>query len=598
MDRVENPASEFLKRRFHPSRREFLEGAARVLAFAGLSGRVAALPALAGRSPVTQSSLTQSSVAPVPLVPFEEVPLSLSGITWAHSSGKSPSKYLPETTGAGCAFLDYDNDGWMDIYLVNSGKCDFFDPAPLLRNALYRNNHDGSFTDVTEKAGVAAGGYGQGVAVGDYDGDGFPDLYVTQYGRSILYHNNGDGTFTDVTERAGVAAPGWGSSAVWFDYDNDGKLDLFVCQFVEFSKAKHKDCGTGEDGKHGYCIPHLYQPTPSWLFRNNGDGTFTDVSKASGIASHLGKAWGAVAADLDNDGRMDLFVANDTVANFLFMNRGGGHFEEIGLQAGVAYSAEGRPRSGMGVDAADFNEDGWPDLFVANIDREMYSLYQNNHDETFDDQAGVAGIAAATRLMSGWGLKFFDYDNDGNLDLFLANGNPDDLIESVHSQVKYREPLLLFHNTGKGFQNVSGQSGPVFLKSLSARGMAIGDFDNDGAVDVLISVNDAVPLLLRNRAAEGHHWLGVRLVGKNCNRDAVGARITYQAGDLKRSRIKVGGGSYLSSHDPRIVLGVGTRPKIDWLEVKWPRPSAAVQRFTEVPIDRYISIVEGEPKWK
>ena len=588
MDRVENPSSEFLKRRFHPSRREFLEGATRVLAFAGLSGWVAALPASAGRS----------SVAPVPLVPFEEVPLSLSGITWTHSSGKSSSKYLPETTGAGCAFLDYDNDGWMDIYLVNSGKCDFFDPAPPLRNALYRNNRDGSFTDVTEKAGVAAGGYGQGVAVGDYDGDGFPDLYVTQYGRSILYHNNGDGTFTDVTERAGVAAPGWGSSAVWFDYDNDGKLDLFVCQFVEFSKAKHKDCGTGEDGKHGYCIPHLYQPTPSWLFHNNGDGTFTDVSKVSGIAGHLGKAWGAVATDLDNDGRMDLFVANDTVANFLFMNRGGGHFEEIGLQAGVAYSAEGRPRSGMGVDAADFNEDGWPDLFVANIDREMYSLYQNNHDETFDDQAGVAGIAAATRLMSGWGLKFFDYDNDGNLDLFLANGNPDDLIESIHSQVKYREPLLLFHNTGKGFQNVSAQSGPVFVKSLSARGMAIGDFDNDGAVDVLISVNDAAPLLLRNQAAVGHHWLGVRLVGKNCNRDAVGARITYQAGDLKRSRIRVGGGSYLSSHDPRIVLGIGTRPKIDWLEVKWPKPSAAVQRFTEVPIDRYISIVEGEAKWK
>jgi len=585
---VEKPLSEFLNRRFRASRRDFLRALTQSLAVVELSRWAAAVPAPADSSPDT-------AIRPIP---FEEVPPSQSGITWAHSSGKSSSKYLPETTGAGCTFLDYDNDGWMDIYLVNSGKCDFFDPAPPLRNALYRNNRDGSFTDVTEKAGVAVGGYGQGVAVGDYDGDGFPDLYVTQYGRSIFYHNNGDGTFTDVTEKAGVAAPGWSSSAVWFDYDNDGKLDLFVCQFVEFSKAKHKDCGTGEDGKHGYCIPHLYQPTTSWLFHNNGDGTFTDVSKTSGIASHLGKAWGAVATDLDNDGRMDLFVANDTVANFLFMNRDGGRFEEIGSQAGVAYSAEGRPRSGMGVDAADFNEDGWPDLFVANIDREMYSLYQNNHDETFDDQAGITGIAAATRLMSGWGLKFFDYDNDGNLDLFLANGNPDDLIESVHRQVKYREPLLLFHNTGKGFQNVSDQSGPVFVKSLSARGMAIGDFDNDGAVDVLIAVNDAAPVLLRNRAATGNHWLGVRLVGKKCNRDAVGARITYQAGDLKRSRIKVGGGSYLSSHDPRIVLGVGTRPKIDWLEVKWPKPSATVQRFTDVPIDRYISIVEDEAKWK
>jgi len=585
---VEKPFPEFLNRRFRVSRRDFLYGLTRGLGVVGLSRWAAALPAPAG-------SLSVAATSPIP---FEEVPPSLSGITWAHSSGKSASKYLPETTGAGCAFLDYDNDGWMDIYLVNSGKCDFFDPAPPLRNALYRNNRDGSFTDVTEKAGVAAGGYGQGVAVGDYDGDGFPDLYVTQYGRSILYHNNGDGTFTDVTERAGVAAPGWGSSAVWFDYDNDGKLDLFVCQFVEFSRAKHKDCGTGEDGKHGYCIPHLYQPTPSWLFRNNGDGTFTDVSKASGIASHLGKAWGAVATDLDNDGRMDLFVANDTVTNFLFMNRGGDHFEEIGLQAGVAYSAEGRPRSGMGVDAADFNEDGWPDLFVANIDREMYSLYQNNHDETFDDQAGVAGIAAATRLMSGWGLKFFDYDDDGNLDLFLANGNPDDLIESIHSQVKYREPLLLFHNTGKTFQNVSGQSGPVFDKALSARGMAIGDFDNDGAIDVLVSVNDAAPLLLRNRAATGNHWLGIRLVGKKCSRDAVGARITYQSGDLRRSRIKVGGGSYLSSHDPRVVLGIGRRPKIDWLEVTWPQPSGATERFTNLPIDRYVTITEGQGKWE
>src|SRR5215475_4701134 len=275
---------------------------------------------------------------------FEEVLPEKSGIRWVHSSGKSPQKYLPESSGAGCAFLDYDNDGWMDIYLVNSGKCDFFTPNPPLRNALYRNNRDGTFTDVTEKAGVAAGGYGQGVAVGDYDGDGFPDLYVTQYGKNILYHNNGDGTFTDVTEKAGVAAPGWSSSAAWFDYDNDGKLDLFVCRFVDFNKDKNKDCRIGEDAKRGYCIPHVYRPTASWLFHNNGDGTFTDVSTSSGIAGHLGKAWGVVATDINNDGRMDLFVANDTVENFLFANRGNGKFEEIGEISGVAYSGEGRPR--------------------------------------------------------------------------------------------------------------------------------------------------------------------------------------------------------------------------------------------------------------
>ena len=563
--------------RYPISRRHFLRGTAGTLAVCGLSGFVRALPAI---------------------YPFEEIPPASSGIRWVHTAGKSAARYLPETTGPGCAFLDYDNDGWMDIYLVNSGKCDFYDLSPPLRNALYRNNRDGTFSDVTEKARVAGGGYGQGVAVGDYDSDGFPDLYVTQYGRSILYHNNGDGTFTDVTEKAGVAAPGWSSSAVWFDYDNDGRLDLFVCQFVEFSKSRNKSCGPGEEGKHGYCIPRLYQPMPSWLFHNNGDGTFTDVSKASGIANYPGKAWGVVAADVNNDGRLDLFVGNDTVPNFLFMNRGNGRFEETATYAGVAYSGDGRARSGMGVDSADFNQDGWMDLFVANIDREMFAIYQNNHDETFDDQAGPTGIGAATRLMSGWGLKFFDYDNDGNLDLFLANGNPDDLIENLHSQVKYQEPLMLFHNTGKSFQNVSAQSGPVFAKPLSARGMAIGDFNNDGGVDVLVSVNDAAPVLLRNNAGNQNHWLGVKLVGKKSNPDAVGARITYQAGDLKRSRTKVGGGSFLSSHDPRIVLGIGKRPKIDWLEIKWPQPSGAIERFTELPIDRYITIVEGKGKWE
>jgi hypothetical protein len=563
---------------FSLSRRQFLYSLAAGVSFAGFPPLARSLPSA--------------------LYPFEVVPADRSGIRWTHTSGKSVEHYLPETTGAGCAFLDYDSDGWMDIYFVNSGKCDFLNPDPPLRNALYRNNRDGTFTDVTEKAGVAAGGYGQGVAVGDYDGDGFPDLYVTQYGRSILYHNNGDGTFTDVTDKAGVAATGWSSSAVWFDYDNDGKLDLFVCQFVEFSKDKNKDCRTGEDAKRGYCIPHVYKPTASCLFHNNGDGTFTDVSKSSGIAAHLGKAWGVVATDINNDGRMDLFVANDTVANFLFENRGGGKFDEIGEPAGIAYSADGRPRSGMGVDSADYDQDGWMDLFVANVDREMYSLYRNNHDESFDDRADATGIANATRLMSGWGLKFFDFDNDGNLDLFLANGNPDDLIEQIHPQVKYEEPPLLFRGTGKSFENISEESGPIFTKPLSARGMAIGDFNNDGAIDVLLSVNNGAPVLLQNNIGAQNHWLGLKLIGRKSNIDAVGARVTYQAQDLKRTRMKVGGGSYLSDHDPRLVLGIGKRPKINWLEIKWPLPSGATERFTDLPIDRYITIVEGEGKWK
>jgi enediyne biosynthesis protein E4 len=524
---------------------------------------------------------------------FEEVPAAASGIAWRHSNGRSEEYFLPETTGAGCAFFDYDCDGWMDIYLVNSGKCDFLAPNPPLRNALYRNNRDGTFTDVTEKAGVAGGGYGMGAAVGDYDGDGWPDLYVSQYGRSILYHNNGDGTFTDVTDKAGVAAAGWASSAAWFDYDNDGRLDLFVCRFVDFDKTKNKFCGNEKTRERYYCIPRIYDSTRSWLFHNQGDGTFTDVSEKSGIAKALGKAWGVVATDINNDGWMDLFVANDTVANFLFVNKGKGVFEETALEAGVGYSQSGRARSGMGVDSADFDQDGWQDLFVTNVDQEMYSIYRNNHDMTFEDMAGSTGLGRTTRLMSGWGVKFFDYDNDGNLDLFIANGHPDDKIEEHTSHVMYREPLLLFHNTGRGWENVSGAAGPAFAQNLAARGMAVGDFNNDGALDVLIAVNGGAPMLLKNVAAAENHWLGVRLIGKKANPDAIDAKITWQAGDLKRSRLKIGGGSYLSSHDPREVLGIGKRTKVDKLEIRWPQPSGQVETFTELPIDRYITIVEG-----
>ena len=524
---------------------------------------------------------------------FEEIPPAKTGISWRHVNGRSPEYYLPETTGAGCAFFDYDNDGWMDIYLVNSGKCDFFNPDPPLRNALYKNNRDGTFTDVTEKAGVAAGGYGMGVAVGDYNGDGFPDLYVTQYGRSILYRNNGDGTFTDVTEKAGIAAPGWSSSAVWFDYDNDGKLDLFVCRFADFDKSKHVFCGNERTGKRYNCSPRSYPSARSWLFHNNGDGTFKDVSVESGIAKVMGKAWGVVATDLNNDGWMDLFVANDTVQNFLFLNNKG-KFAEIGLEAGVAFSQDGRERGGMGVDSADFDQDGWQDLFVANVDQEMYSIYHSNHDLTFEDMAGPTGLGRTTLLRSGWGVKYFDYDNDGNVDLFIANGHPDDKIEEHSNHVSYLEPLLLFHNNGRTLQNVSDTAGPAFQQNLAARGMAVGDFNNDGAVDVLVAVNGGAPLLLRNNAAAGSHWLGVKLIGKKCNIDAIGAKLTWTAGTLKRSRLKTGGGSYLSSHDPREVLGIGANPRIDKLEIRWPLPSGRVETFTDLPIDRYITIVEGE----
>jgi hypothetical protein len=534
--------------------------------------------------------------------PFSEVSPSSSGITWTHTAGRSKEKYLPEISGAGCAFLDYDSDGWMDIYLVNSGRADFYTPPAPLRNALYRNNRDGTFTDVTEKAGVGAGGYGMGVAVGDYNGDGCPDLYVTQYGRSILYRNNGDGTFTDVTEHAGVAAPGWATSAVWFDFDNDGRLDLFVGQFADYDKLRNRHCGDPNvhsiAGMNEYCYPKVYDPLPNWLFHNNGDGTFTDVSQKTGIADYSGKAWGVVATDINNDGWMDLFVSNDTVANFLFVNRQGKHFDEIGFTSGVGYGEGGKIRSGMGVDSGDFDQDGWMDLFVTNLDHEMYSLYQNTHNEGFDDKAITSGVGRATELMSGWGVKFFDFDNDGNLDLIIANGHPNDLVEKIKPQVTFREPLLLFHNSGTGLKNVSEEGGPVFQKPMASRGLALGDFNNDGGIDVLIANNDEPPVLLRNEVGAHNNWLGLHLVGTKSNIDAVGARITYQAGDLKKSRMKVGGGSFLSSHDPRVVLGIGKHAKVNWIEVKWPQPSGVTERFTDLPINRYITIVEGLGKWK
>jgi hypothetical protein len=560
-----------------PSRRDFV----RLLGAAGLGAAAA------------RSRFLEPLQATPPL--FEEIPASASRITWVHENAMSPDRHLPETMGPGVAFFDFDNDGWMDVFLVNSGRADFYEPKAPLRNALYRNNRDGTFTDVTEKAGVAGGqSFGMGCAIADYDNDGYQDILVTAYGRCTLYRNNGNGTFTDVTDKAGLGAPGWTTSAVWVDYDNDGRLDLFLCSFVEFSLASKVFCGDNKLGKRFYCIPRVFKPTPSLLYRNNGDGTFTEVSAGTDIQRALGKALGVVATDVNGDGLMDLFVANDTVQNFLFMNRGKGKWEEIGLAAEVAFSSNGTPRSGMGVDAADFNGDGRQDLFVANVDQEMFSLYRNEGQEFFADVAAANGVAQATRLLSGWGLKFFDYDNDGIVDLLLANGHPDDMIESYSQQVKYREPLLLFRNDGKRLTNVSAAAGPAFQKMFPARGLAIGDYDNDGRIDVIVGNNGDAPVLLSNRAGEGHHWLGLTLQGTTCNRDAVGATITWSAGGVTRRRYKSSGGSYLSSHDLREVLGVGPTTKIDWVEIKWPAPSSRVERLTNLPIDTYVTVVEGK----
>jgi hypothetical protein len=532
------------------------------------------------------------NTVPATPVTFVEVSPSESKISWVHDNGRSEMRHLPETCGGGGVLFDYDNDGWMDIYLVNSGPSDFYTPKTPIRNVLYHNNGDGTFTDVTDKAGVGCGqmgDFGMGAAAADLDGDGYQDLYVTNYGANVLFHNNGNGTFTNITNKAGVAAPNWSTCATWFDYDNDSKLDLFVSSFVQYSGTGTIFCGDNRIGRRYYCVPRVFKPRSSFLFHNEGNGKFLDVSKESGIAASQGKSFGAVATDINNDGLMDLFVANDTVPNFLFVNKGKGKFEEVGLMAGVAYSDSGAPRSGMGVDAADFDNDGWQDLFVANIDQELFSLYQNQKDLTFLDKPGEIG--QATRLLSGWGLRFFDYDNDGDPDLILANGHPDDMIEIQSLKVKYKEPLLLFENVDGQFKNVSAISGPVFSKDFPARGLAVGDYDNDGDLDVLIINNGAAPILLRNEGGNRNNWVGLQLVTTRSNPAAAGAIITWEAGGKKFRRLKTAGGSYLSSHDPREILGIGAATKMDSIEIKWP--SGRVDRITNPPLRKYMKVVEG-----
>lgn len=553
-------------------------------------GSIAILMVVVGNV-VFQARPEQSS-APAQRVTFAEVPPAQSKISWVHDNGRSELRHLPETCGGGGLFFDFDNDGWMDIYLVNSGPSDFYSPKTPIKNALYRNNGDGTFSDVTDKAGVACGqmgNFGMGAAAADFDGDGWQDLYVTNYGTNVLFHNNGNGTFSNVTDKAGVAAPNWSTCATWFDYDNDQKLDLFVSSFVQYSGTGTIFCGDNRVGRRYYCVPRVFKPRSSFLFHNEGGGKFLDVSKDSGIAASLGKSFGAVATDVNNDGLMDLFVANDTLANFLFVNKGKGKFEEAGLLSGVAYSDSGAPRSGMGVDATDYDNDGWQDLFVANIDQELFSLYHNEKDLTFIDRPGEIG--PATRLLSGWGLRFFDYDNDGDPDLILANGHPDDMVEIQSLKVKYKEPLLMFENVNGTYKNVSTTSGAPFSKDWPARGLSVGDYDNDGDLDVLVINNGDAPVLLKNEGGNQNNWIGLNLVATKSNPMAVGAIITWEVGGVKYRRLKTAGGSYLSSHDPREVLGIGKATKIDSIEIKWP--SGRVDKITNPPIRKYMKIVEG-----
>lgn len=505
---------------------------------------------------------------------FETWGPSRTHINWVHESARSARRFQPESIGPGVAVLDYNNDGWMDLYFPNSGPCDFFQPSKPLHAALYRNNRDGTFTDVAAAAGVADPGmFALGAAAADYDGDGRTDLLVTGYGHSVLYHNRGDGTFEDVTARAGLREPGIWTSAVWFDYDGNGTLDLFLAHFVRFSKSLEQECKT--DNVYHYCYPLSYAPWPSKLYRNNGDGSFTDVTTSSGIGKYPGKAFGAVAIDIDADGKLDLFVANDSVPNFLFHNRGDGTFEEIGLSAGVAYSADGVARSGMGVDAADYDGDGRPDLFVANFNRERFSIYRNLGG-TFEDTAGVTGIGAATYMYSGWGVRFLDFDNDGDLDLILANGHPDDLIETVQSSLRWKEPLLLLENRQGKFVNLGAAAGEAFTQAFTARGLAVVDLDNDGWPDVVVGNNGDAPVILHNRGGK-NRWIGLEGVQP-------GSTVRWPGG----SRFIAAGGSYLSSQDPRVLIGLGPRMKVPWIEVQ--APGGRARRMENLTSGRYYRV--------
>jgi hypothetical protein len=511
---------------------------------------------------------------------FKTLTPAQTGISFRHDNAKSDRRYLPESMGPGVAIFDFDNDGWMDLYFTNSGPADFFQPAKPLRNALYRNNHDGTFIDVTLKAGVAGRDFGIGVTTCDYNNDGWTDLFVTNYGTNILYKNNGDSTFTDVTAQAGLALHGLWTAAVFFDMDNDGDEDLFVGHFVEYNKQLERDCT--QKGVPHYCYPLTYDPFPSRMYRNNGNGSFTDISASSGIGREKGKTFGAVATDINNDGLLDLFVANDSVPNFLFINRGNGKFEETGLDAGVAYNSDGAARSGMGVDAGDFDNDGWEDLFVANFNREKFSIYRNRGDGTFSDEAGPSGIGMATHMYSGWGLRFFDFDLDGTLDLIVCNGHPDDLIETLSSTLTYKEPVLLFRNEGTKFSKLNpSEAGEAFAGMYPARGLAVGDLNNDGYPDIVIANSGEAPLVLQHNAATANRSIGIAGLKP-------GWRITWTAGGQTRSRLKNAGGSYLSADDPRMLLGIGVAASAS-IEIVKPSGGEPL-RFENLRAGRYYTL--------
>jgi hypothetical protein len=550
------------------------------------------------RPPVEQKSPDQPAASTPAPAKFTDVTAAL-GINFEYLASHTSKKYLIETMGSGVALFDYDNDGRLDIFVVNGAPLSDPTPkgtvpqksGPKYWNRLYHQKPDGAFEDVTEKAGLQGAGYGMGVAVGDYDNDGFEDLYVTAYGGNKLYHNNGDGTFTDVTEKAGVAGSGWSTSAAWVDLDGDGRLDLVVLRYLQWD-FDDIWCGERQEGHRAYCHPDAFHAISPLVYHNDGDGHFTEVSCQLGLAAP-GKGLGIALADYDRDGHIDIFIANDSMPEFLYHNKGDGTFEDVALSSGVAVDGEGHTYAGMGVDFADYNNDGLPDLVVTALASQMYALYRNNGDGTFTYDSYPSGLGRITMAHSGWGVRFIDYDNDGWKDLLITQGHDLDTIQLNFPNLRYREPMLLARNTGQKFVDVSSQSGDIFQKAWVGRGLALGDIDNDGRLDAVVTGNDGALYVLHNATPTQNHWLTLLLIGHKSNRDAIGAEVKITTAKGIQMATVTTAGSYLSSSDKRVHFGLGSE-KTASVEIRWP--SGIHQTIKNVAPDQILQVDEPSPE--